>query len=228
MTRQSIYTYLQNNLRKAINYSFPYIDSADLRINFFYKIPDRSGDLGTPVALRIAAISGLHCNKTASLIMSRFNWDNTYVEQDRFLEHTIKNGFINFSLSTHFLYENLRNISCNPLILHGDLPAILEKTGKLLGNYFKDRKNWQSLRQQQTTSLDLLKEPEELKLIRLIAVAYPHTPGTVSFFIQKILSLLILYYRKYPILTSSEELTSSRILLTRAVHNHLCYLLKAT
>ena len=223
MIRLSLRSYLRSGLQAAIKKVFPPLNFT-IAPDSFYLCRDPECDLSNPAPLRISPLAGITAESAAERIMSAFNWDDSFVVPDPMLTWTIKRGFLNFRISKKYLHLILLETG-KPLPFINKDNNLLEKTVSIL----KASRHFQDPDKMVQARLDLLNTEEEKYLEKIIALSGSDAfmGGNPAFFFRKrLIAAFNDFYLKHPVFSDSEELTRARVLLVRAVHNHLSFLLE--
>jgi arginyl-tRNA synthetase len=226
----NLYSYLRTTLQTAINNAFPDISISAENITIFHKAPDGSGDLSAAVALKIASIVHLSPRDTATCILQHFEYDHHFLDNDSRYKHVSETGFINFFLQKKYLHECVVNNS--DLVINKDIKnalpdsATLKKSAMLL-QHLSIRNTEQTFRS--NVDLDLLREPEELNLMRIISVVDTnglHSAEAAKFFIKLMTLTIGKFLHSIPVITNNEKLTKARTALLQAAQNKISLLLQ--
>lgn len=223
MTNLSLRSYLRSSLQAAIDTVFPSLNFT-IAPDSFYLCREPECDLSNPAPLRISSLAGISAESAAERIMSVFNWADSFVVPDPMLIWTIKRGFLNFRISKEYLHLILLETG-KPLPSFRTNNKMLERTVSLL----KASGHFQSSDKMAATRLDLLNTKEEKLLEKIIALSGSDAftgRKPANFFRKCLMVAFNDFYLKHPVFSDSEELTCARVLLVRAVHNHLCFLLE--
>lgn len=231
----NIYSYLRSALQRAIFKNFPDILIKSQFIPLFFKSPYSSADLNTPVALKIASLRKMPVGRVAEQILSSFEWNEKFVTSDPDLSQTVSAGFICFRTSLPFQYNALKSAASDINDYSGSISTnlnnlyhIFDQTHSLL-QYSKKIISSDNIFEPE--HFDLLNNPDERQLIRLIAVSKTeelYSSGAAQYFLQRISYILNHYIGTVPVFSSNDQLSFSRVILIRASHNHLTSLVDST
>ncbi|MBD3422129.1 MAG: arginine--tRNA ligase [Chitinivibrionales bacterium] len=107
---QSVRSYLRGALYRAAAAAVPDVNLSEEEIVLERPKKASFGDISTPLALYLARQLKKAPPVIARSILGHLEWDERYIACDAPLESTLVGGFLNFRISTSYLYATLRQV----------------------------------------------------------------------------------------------------------------------
>jgi arginyl-tRNA synthetase len=228
MSRTSIFKHLREQLYSAAKIAYS-ANSRQIADAFFDFRQSESVDISTSFAIRAAKCLNVFPYQAAHSIMCNFQWDIRFVTPDPLLKNTISNGFINFQLSSSYLFQifdsQIEQLSHLQLDHIPSIPPFVRSTFQKLHallHHAPGANNHKS-----NLLFDHLITHEEISILKIIAVSDPldiHSIDAVIFHLRNLCSSVNVFLKNTPVFTKIEEVTYARFTLAGMAYNKLVLL----